>query len=104
MAFGTIAAIVLIVLVVAGIMSFWMHVRRRDHPEQTASHEGRHTVDDAGVNRIAPYPGTDRPAGPDAEGMAVWGPGEISSGPEPPNVAGRRGAPGTSDGGVDVPG
>lgn len=79
-----ISAVVIVAAVLVGVVVFWLHLRRRDHPETTASHD----TGPAGAGwddpRIPPYPGTDRPADPGAEGMAVPRPGAISPGAEPP--------------------
>jgi hypothetical protein len=81
---GAVFAIVAVVVVVAAVLAFWMHTRAQ-HPEDTASHDTRYTVDREDAERMAPYPGTDRPGGPGAEGMAVPQPGDVGTGPEPPN-------------------
>jgi hypothetical protein len=96
---GVVAAIVIVVVVLGLLVAFWMHLRRRDHPEDTAGHDTRPTMDWREEARMAPYPGTDRPAGPGAEGMGVAEPGDIVPGPEPPNDnSGRAGDPHLSHG------
>jgi hypothetical protein len=96
---GVIAALVVVALVLLGVLAIWAVMRQRDHPEDTASHDTRPTIDRRQDERMAPYPGTDRPAGPDAEGMAVPEPGAIAPGPEPPiDNSGRAPDPNLSHG------
>lgn len=82
---GVVFAVIAIVGVLAGVAWFWAHLRRRVHPEDTASHDTRYTPDRRDDERMAPYAGTDRPAGPGAEGMATGAPGDVLPGPEPPD-------------------
>lgn len=70
----TAIVIVLTTLAVAALL-VWM-VRGR-HPEQAASHTepDRHGIDRFYGNA------TDRPAGPDVDGQAIVGPGQVAPGP-----------------------
>ena len=82
---GVIAAAIIVVAVAVGVIAFWAHMRGRVHPEDTASHEDGRTIDRRVEARTAPYGGTDRPAGPDAEGMAAPRTGQVVPGSGPPN-------------------
>jgi hypothetical protein len=82
---GKVFALVAVVVVLIGVAAFWAHLRRGVHPEDTASHDTSYSHDRRDEERMAPYPGMDRPAGPGAEGMAVPADGVVTTGPEPPN-------------------
>ena len=77
---GVVFAVIAAVVVLAGAVGFWVHLRGRAHPEDTASHDTRYTPDRREDEQMAPYPGTDRPAGPGAEGMAPAAPGDVVPG------------------------
>jgi hypothetical protein len=80
---GVVVAIAAVIVVLIGVVAFSVHLRGRDHPEDTASHGVEDASHSGEPLRMPPYPGTDRPGDPGAEGMAVPSPGNIAPGPEP---------------------
>jgi hypothetical protein len=80
---GQIVALIAVIVVVVAVAAFSVHLRRHDHPEDTATHDMRQASELRDPTPMPPYPGTDRPGDPGAEGMAVPSPGSIAPGPEP---------------------